>query len=166
MFASISLMAINSIASPKFAEMYGKKDFDGLKKVVHQSTKMIFWSTLPLVILFFIFPDFLLGIFGTEFKVGVTAFIYLSIGKLISAFSGSVGNLLQMTGRQIIFMNLLFVGAIINVVLNYLLIPIYGVNGAALASMVSLSTWNLTMVYFVKREFGFYTFYIPFIKRK
>jgi len=166
MFASISLMAINSIASPKFAEMYGKKDFDGLKKVVHQSTKMIFWSTLPLVILFFIFPDFLLGIFGTEFKVGVTAFIYLSIGKLISAFSGSVGNLLQMTGRQIIFMNLLFFGAIINVVLNYLLIPIYGVNGAALASMVSLSTWNLTMVYFVKREFGFYTFYIPFIKRK
>jgi O-antigen/teichoic acid export membrane protein len=71
-----------------------------------------------------------------------------------------------MTGRQIIFMNLLFVGAIINVVLNYLLIPIYGINGAALASMVSLATWNLTMVYFVKREFGFYTFYIPFIKRK
>ena len=41
-----------------------------------------------------------------------------------------------------------------------------GINGAALASMISLSTWNLAMVYFVKREFGFYTFYIPFQKNK
>ena len=165
MFASISLMAINSIASPKFAEMYGKNDFLGLKKVVYQSTKMIFWSTLPLIVLFFIFPEFLLGIFGEQFKVGVTAFIYLSTGKLVSAFSGSVGNLLQMTGRQVVFMNILFVGAIINVVLNLILIPKLGIEGAALASMISLSTWNLTMVYFVKRDFGFYTFYIPFIKR-
>jgi O-antigen/teichoic acid export membrane protein len=165
MFASIALMAINSIASPKFAELYGKKDFDGLKKVAHQSSKMIFLATLPLVLLFFAFPEFLLGLFGEEFKVGVKAFVFLSFGKLISSFSGSVGNLLQMTGKQVIFMNVLFVGAIVNVLLNFFLIPKFGINGAALASMISLSMWNLIMVYFVKREFGFYTFYIPFLKR-
>ena len=165
MFASIALMAINSIASPKFAELYGKKDFDGLKKVAHQSSKMIFLATLPLVLLFFAFPEFLLGLFGEEFKVGVKAFVFLSFGKLISSFSGSVGNILQMTGKQVIFMNVLFVGAIVNVILNFFLIPKFGINGAALASMISLSMWNLIMVYFVKQEFGFYTFYIPFLKR-
>jgi O-antigen/teichoic acid export membrane protein len=173
MFATIGLMAINSIAAPKFAELYAKQDFEGLKKVVNQSTKFIFWSTIPLIVIFFIFPEFLLGIFGDKFKIGVTAFIFLSCGRLISSFSGSVGNLLQMTGKQVIFMNILFAGAGINVALNYLLIPsdnlfsefgVSGINGAALASMISLSTWNLAMVYFVKREFGFYTFYIPFIK--
>ena len=166
MFASISLMAINSIASPKFAEMFGEEDFEGLKKVVHQSTKLIFLSTLPLVIIFSIFSEFLLGMFGEEFRVGSTAFIYLAIGKLISSFSGSVGGLLQMTGKQVIFMKILFFGAIVNVILNFILIPKLGIEGAALASMISLSTWNLTMVYFVKKEFGFYTFYIPFVKRK
>ena len=165
MFASIALMAINSIASPKFAELYGKKDFDGLKKVAHQSSKMIFLATLPLVLVFFVFPEFLLGLFGDEFKVGVKAFVFLSFGKLISSLSGSVGNILQMTGKQVIFMNVLFVGAIVNVLLNFFLIPKFGINGAALASMISLSMWNLIMVYFVKREFGFYTFYIPFLKR-
>jgi len=165
MFASIALMAINSIASPKFAELYGSKDFDGLKKVAHQSSKMIFLATLPLVLLFFAFPEFLLGLFGEEFKVGVKAFVFLSFGKLISSLSGSVGNLLQMTGKQVIFMSVLFVGAIVNVLLNFFLIPKFGINGAALASMISLSMWNLIMVYFVKREFGFYTFYIPFLKR-
>ena len=165
MFASIALMAINSIASPKFAEMFAKNDMAGLKKVAHQSSKMIFLATLPLVLLFFAFPEFLLGLFGEEFKVGVKAFVFLSFGKLISSFSGSAGNILQMTGKQVIFMNVLFVGAIVNVILNFFLIPKFGINGAALASMISLSMWNLIMVYFVKREFGFYTFYIPFLKR-
>ena len=165
MFASIALVAVNSIASPKFAELFGKKDFDGLKKVAHQSSKIIFLATLPLVLVFFVLPEFLLGLFGEEFKVGVKAFVFLSFGKLISSFSGSVGNILQMTGKQVIFMNVLFFGAIVNIILNFFLIPKFGINGAALASMISLSMWNLIMVYFVKREFGFFTFYIPFLKR-
>ena len=164
MFASIGLMAINSIAAPKFAELYAKQDFDGLKKVVNQSTKLIFWSTIPLVAIFFIFPEFLLGIFGDKFKIGVTAFIFLSCGRLISSFSGSVGNILQMTGNQNIYAKILFLGAILNVLLNLILIPRYGINGAAIASMCGLTVWNLSMVLVVKKKFGFYTFYIPFVK--
>ena len=165
MFAAVALMAINSIASPKFAEMFAKNDMEGLKKVIHQSTKMIFWSSAPLVIIFFIFPEFFLGLFGEEFKIGVTAFIFLSCGRLISSFSGSVGNILQMTGNQNIYARILLFGAILNVLLNLILIPRYGINGAAIASMCSLTVWNLSMVLVVKKKFGFYTFYIPFVKR-
>ena len=173
MFASVTLMAINSIAAPKFAEIYAEKNMKGLKKIVQKSTKMIFWSTLPLLIIFFLFPTFFLGIFGGEFKIGVNAFIILSVGMLISAFSGSVGNLLQMTGKQLVFMKILIAGAVINVGLNYLLIPesnpfsefgISGINGAAIASMCSIVFWNLSMVLVVKKQFGFLTFYIPFRK--
>ena len=166
MFASVALMAVNSIAAPIFAELYGKKDFIGLRKVAHQCSKIIFLTTLPIVLVFFLFPNFLLGLFGPEFaEGGITAFVFLSFGKLISSLSGSVGNLLQMTGHQVIFMFVLSFGAIVNVLLNFFLIPEFGINGAALASMISLSMWNLIMVYFVKKEFGFYTFYIPFSKK-
>ncbi|MBC8267005.1 MAG: flippase [Flavobacteriales bacterium] len=174
MFAAVALMSINSIASPKFAEMYSKNDMEGLKRVVHQSTKMILWTSIPLVIIFFMYPKFFLGMFGKEFEVGVMAFIFLSFGRLISSFSGSVGNILQMTGNQVVYMNILFIGAILNILLNFLLIPassplskfgIFGINGAAIASMSSLIFWNLSMVLVVKKKFGFYTFYIPFIKR-
>ena len=82
MFAAVALMSINSIASPKFAEMYAKNDMKGLRKIVRQSTKMIFWTSVPLVIIFFMFPEFLLGLFGKEFKVGVHAFILLCWGRL------------------------------------------------------------------------------------
>ena len=103
MIASVSLMAINSIASPKFAEKFVNNDIIGLKKVVKQSTKMIFWTSVPIVVIFFMFPEYLLGLFGEEFKIGVTAFIFLSCGRLVSSFSGSVGNILKMTDNQNIF---------------------------------------------------------------
>jgi O-antigen/teichoic acid export membrane protein len=164
MFAAVALMSINSIASPKFAEMFSKNDMIGLEKVVRQSTKMIFWTSIPLVIIFFMFPEFLLGMFGEEFKVGVTAFIFLSCGKLFSSFSGSVGNILQMTGNQNILAKILLFAAILNIALNLYLIPRYGINGAALASMICLVVWNSAMVLAVKKKLGFYTFYIPFVK--
>ena len=174
MFAAVALMAINSIASPKFAEMFAKDNIEGFKKVVHQSTKLIFWTSAPLIIVFFLFPEFFLGLFGDEFKIGVTAFLFLSFGRLISSFCGSVGNILQMTGNQNIYAIILLLGAIINVILNLILIPetnplanygVSGINGAAFASMCSLSLWNLSMVFVIKKKFGFYTFYIPFLKR-
>jgi len=164
MFATIGLMAVKSIASPKFAELYKKNDIKALQKVTHQSTKLIFWTTLPLVVVFMFFSDFLMGLFGEEFKVGVFAFIVLSFGRVVVSFSGAAGNLLQMCGRQVIFMNVAIIGSIINIILNFSLIPIYGINGSAIATMVSIVVFNLLLVYFVKREFGFYTFYIPFQK--
>ena len=174
MFAAVALMSINSIAAPKFAEMFGKNDMEGLKKVAHQSAKMIFWTSLPLIVIFFSLPEFFLGLFGEEFKIGVTAFIFMSCGRLVSSFSGSVGSILQMTGNQNIYGAILLLGALMNVGLNLILIPesnplsdygISGINGAAFASMCSLSFWNLSMVLVVKKKFGFYTFYIPFLKR-
>ena len=162
MLASLSLMAINSIAGPKFAEMFSKNDFSSLKKVVHQSTEIIFWTTIPFVIVFFIFPQKIMLLFGDEFKTGSNALMILSLAKLISSFSGSVGNILQMTGNQFVYMLILSVGALCNVVFNYYLIPIYNIEGAAIASLLSMSLWNLVMVYFIKKEFGFYTFYNPF----
>ena len=165
MFAAVSLMAVNSIASPKFAEIFAKGDMQALKKIIQQSTKLIFWTSVPLALILFIFPHFFLGLFGEEFRVGVSAFILLSLGRLISSLSGSVGNVLQMTGNQNIYAVILFFGSILNILLNLILIPTYGINGAALASMFSLIAWNASMVLVIKNKFGFYTFYIPFVKR-
>jgi O-antigen/teichoic acid export membrane protein len=146
--------------------MFAKNDVKGLEKVIHQSTKMIFWTTVPLALIFFILPEFFLGLFGDKFKIGATAFIFLSCGRLISSLSGSVGNILQMTGHQNVYAKILFFGAIVNILLNLMLIPIYGINGAAIASMSSLIVWNLSMVLVIKKKFGFYTFYIPFVKHE
>ena len=57
MLASLSLMAINSIAGPKFAEMFSKMIFRHSKKLFINQTEIIFWTTIPFVIVFFIFSS-------------------------------------------------------------------------------------------------------------
>jgi len=166
MFATIGLMAVKSIASPKFAELYQRNDIKILEKVTQQSTKLIFWTTLPLVIIFILFSEKLMLLFGEEFRLGIFSFIILSLGRVVVSFSGAAGNLLQMCGKQVIFMNVAIIGSVINIILNFSLIPIYGINGSAISTMISLVAFNLLLVYFVKREFGFYTFYNPFKKFK
>ena len=165
MGVSITLMAINSIASPKFAEKYVNNDILGMGKIAMQSAKLIFWTTIPLAAILLIFPKFFMGLYGVEFLIGFEVLRWLIIGRIVNAFSGSVGNLMQMSGQQKSYMNILIIGSVINVLLNYFLIPIYGIKGAAFASVSSLSFWNLSMVLAVKKKFGFYTFYMPFLKR-
>ena len=159
----IILMAINTIAAPKFAEFWGKKDIDGLVKIARQSTKMIFWATLPFFIFLIVFPGFVLSFFGKDFTIASLCLIILLIGFFFNAISGSVGLILLMTGYQVFHQKIMFIGALLNIVLNYLLIPKFGINGAAFASAVSMIFWNFSFGYKVKKITGRWIFYPNFL---
>ncbi len=159
---SLNLLAVNAIAAPKFAELYGRGDMEGLQSIVKKSTKLIFFTSLPFVILFFFFPSFFLSLLGEEFTSGSMVLIFLTFGQFVNAISGSVGYILQMTGKQKILQYILLGSSIFNVLLNYFLIPKYGINGAAFASMVSIVTWNLLAIICIKYYLNISSIYIPF----
>lgn len=160
MVASLSLQAVNTISAPKFSEYFFNKDYRGLAANVQKTTKMIFWTTVPIVIVYFIFPKFLLGIFGASFTPGWVAFLILTFGALVNVMTGSVGTLLQMTGHQKTLQNILLVSIVIEVALNIILIPVYGVTGAAIASTFCSCLKNLAMAYYVKKYFNFNSIYL------
>lgn len=99
--------------------------------------------------------DRLLGAFGSGFLAARPVLGLLILGQVVNAFCGPTGVLLSMTGRQRLASRALWLGAIVNVILNVLLIPRYGVTGAALATVISTTTWNAALVYLVRRELGF-----------
>ena len=92
------------------------------------------------------------------------ALILLSVGQIVSAFSGSTMIILNMTGREKIGRNILTITVILNIIINYILIPRYGIVGAAIATMSSTILWNLISVIYIYKSFGFFTF--PFIRNK
>lgn len=163
--SGIALFAINAISTPKFVEFYTKNDIKGLENIVVKSTKLIFYTTVPILLLFLFFPKTILSINGSEFTSGYLALIFLCLGKFVNSVSGSVGYILQMTNNQKTFQNVLMIATILNVVLNLILIPKYDFNGAAFASFITISFWNIVLVIIIKRRLGFWTIYIPFIKK-
>ncbi|MBI4653433.1 MAG: flippase [Nitrospirae bacterium] len=161
---SVPLFAVNSIAAPKFAEFFGKNDIKSLGKMAQHSTKMIFWVSLPVVCIFLTFPSFVMGIFGKDFIEGRYALIYLTIGQFINAVSGSVGFILQMTGKEKAFQYIMIFAVMLNIMLDYLLIPKLGIAGAAISNMIAMIFWNIAAVLCIKKYFNFYTVYMPFLK--
>ncbi|WP_163329254.1 flippase [Desulfurobacterium thermolithotrophum] len=157
MITSITLMAINTIAAPKFAEFWGKGDIKGLAKVAQQSTKLIFWTSFPILLLFLIFPKPILGIFGEEFKAGAVALMILTVGQFVSSFSGSVGYILTMTGYQKFHQNVLLIEILFKIFLSLYLVVDFGMIGIALATCISLIFTNIVEVIFIKKKLRFST---------
>ncbi len=162
---NIVLLAVNSIAAPKFAEEYANNNMDQLKIITKKSTKLIFFSSLPFMVMFLVFGEFFLRLFGPEFTVGYWALFYLCIGKFMSSIAGSVGYLLQMTGNQKTFQNVIFFALVINLILSIILIPSMGLMGAAIAKCIAIVFWNVTLVIIIYRKFGFWTVYVPFVTK-
>ena len=164
MMTSLTLVAINTIAAPKFAEFWGKGDIKGLARVARQSTKLIFWTSFPVFMTFLIFPKLILGFFGEEFKKGTIALIVLTIGQFLNSISGSVNCILIMSDNKKIVNFNLFIAALLNIVINFFLTPMYGIIGAAISSMISLVYWNLLAIIFVKIKLGFFACNFPLSK--
>jgi len=63
----------------------------------------------------------------------------------------------MMTGRQREHLNLILIMTLLNIILNVIMIPKYGLLGAALATALSMSMGNILGVFWVKKYYGFYT---------
>lgn len=163
---SFMLVSINSIVAPKFAELYWQKKYDQLKRVVFVASKINFWTSIPLLLLFLCFPKFFTGIFGKEFIAGSKALIILTIGQFVNAFSGSVGYLLIMTGKQKIFQNVFVTSTFMNAILSIIFIPLFEISGAAIGFSMSMIFWNLFSAMYIFFKLKITTFYFPFLKLK
>lgn len=154
---SVVLIAINTIAMPKYAELF-KSDKKRFKFFIKQTTTLIFTISLPIVIVLMLFPEFLLSIFGEDFIIGKTALFILAFGQFISSISGSTINILNMTGNEKTAQFILLFSTTINFVLNAILIPQYGLIGAAIATAFTMVLWNVLAVIAIYRKYKFLTY--------
>ncbi|MEA3448027.1 MAG: flippase [Bacteroidota bacterium] len=162
---SITLVAISSIAAPKIAELHGRNDTKGFRRFVKQTSFLNFSISLPIFLVIILFPGFLLGIFGQEFTTGASTLIILAIGQVFGAFSGATIHILNMTGYEKISRNILLSTATINLILNYILVPRYGMTGAAIATSISTILWNLLSEIVIYQKFRFLTYPLISLKK-
>jgi O-antigen/teichoic acid export membrane protein len=156
------LYAVNSMAGPKFSELYHSDKIDELFHVARKSAKLIFWTTTPILLCLIVFGKAILHTaFGQEFIIAYPALVLLIMGQFFHSISGATGLFMNMTGNQKRFRDIVFIAALGNVFLNLLLTPRYGLYGAAVAAMVSLITWNSLTLALIKKKFGTTTGYFP-----
>ncbi|MCK4442049.1 MAG: polysaccharide biosynthesis C-terminal domain-containing protein, partial [Sulfurovaceae bacterium] len=146
------LASLNGYIAPQISSAYAKGEFSKIKKIYRYSLKIILFVSIPIFLLIILLPNQLMSIFGSNFYQYGNVLLILGIASLINALCGSVGYILNMTDNQAIYMKIISIGLIINIILNYFLIPIYSIIGAAIATLISTAFWNITGLIFLKRK--------------
>jgi O-antigen/teichoic acid export membrane protein len=152
MIIALVLASVNSVITPQIAELFSSGKFDVLKDRIKKGTRLIFIITFPMILVLAIVPSLILGFFGENYISAREALWILLAGQAINSLCGSVGVYLNMTGKQRPFQRILVSALTLNIILNYFLIPKFGMEGAAIATSTSMILWNIIAVAYVYRK--------------
>lgn len=166
---SFILIAINTALAPTVVNLFAAGETKKLQKIITKSTRIILVFSLPIGLALIIFGHWFLLLFGEAFTQGRVTLAILSFGQIVNASMGSVGLLLVMTGHEKSVAIGVGISAALNVILNALLIPKWGVAGAAIATASSMITWNILLGIWVYKTLGIHSTvlgeFVPWRKR-
>ena len=117
-------------------------------------SRLMFAIASFFVFFYMLFGQDLIAIFGHEYADAYDSLIILSIAQMLNAAAGAVGVILMMTGfgqRVVIWVG---IATLLNILLNAYLIPIYGIEGAAIGTGISLVFWNIFLIFEVIKKIG------------
>jgi O-antigen/teichoic acid export membrane protein len=137
------IQAIGMASQPRFTEMFTQRDFLGANRVYQATTAWLILLTWPAYLLAISFGPQILTLFGHSYLAGATVIVVLALAMLLLTGCGLVDMVLVTTGRSTwsLYNGLLAVA--INVALDVLLIPRYGITGAAVAWAAAIVVSNL-----------------------
>lgn len=131
-------MAIANVVFPVFAELWARKDTKRLNEGLRLLHKYVFIMVAPIVFTIFVSASFFLSVFfGKEYAEGALAMQILLVGILLFIVAGINNSIISSTGHPKAVTRIIFAAAATNAGVNLLLIPRFGIEGAAIATTLS-----------------------------
>jgi O-antigen/teichoic acid export membrane protein len=143
--------SIQTVAMPKFAAFYANNDSNALQDYLWKCRKWMFSLSVLGAIGLLGAGRWLLWLFGEEFVSGYPVMFALAVGLLVRAMAGPLQGLLVVAGGQNKAAAALGITVIINILLNIILIPRYGLLGAGIATSAAFSVESLLLIFIYRQ---------------
>lgn len=143
--------AIVRATMPLFAELHDSGERSRLEHLYQTTSKWTFSLNVPFFLVSLAFPEALMALFGPEFTDGAQALVILAWGAIVNAATGTSGAMLDMTGHTSMKLINSTVSVSLAIGLNLVLIPPYGIVGAAIAAVAAVTAVNVLRVFEVAR---------------
>jgi O-antigen/teichoic acid export membrane protein len=142
---STVMISINAFFMPTISSLYSGGRMDEFRAIFRKGTLWILIVGAPLVVYAMSFSEPIMLFFGRNFGLGAWALWMLAFAQLFNQGTGLIASALLMADRQhsVLVANIAGIGVTFG--LCMVLIPIYGLNGAAIAMSASVVFVNLTM---------------------
>lgn len=144
--------AMHQILMPLSAKFLNTKDFSALGELYKRSSLNLFIVGGLVFLLIVLNINQLYYLIDPEYRVGLFVVLLISVAKLYDALLGSNNAILFNSDYYRIVLILGVFLVLIMVVLNRILIPVYGINGAAIATFISISLYNSGKLYVVYKK--------------
>lgn len=139
----IGLTSVVTIYMPVVTEYFESGDLNSIDEIYTVVAKWLAIFTFPLVGVFVVFsPEVVSGFFGSEYEPAAIALAVLSIGMYGRVIAGPNGATTQAINRPRTELYAGVFGFIINIFLNAMLIPSFGLTGAAIATSTGFLAYN------------------------
>lgn len=136
LLGSIVHRSITTSARPVVSELHDKGDWKQLGQLYQTTNKWVLTLNLPAIFVMVLFPRQLMSIFGREFAEGATTLTILAFVNLVYIGTGMCGAIIEMTGQSKWKLFNSVVRLALSIALNVLLIPRWGIVGAAVAALL------------------------------
>jgi len=131
-------MAVATSVLPATAEAMSLKDHDLMKIYIGQSYRYVSFLVIPLCVGIIVFASPIINLlFGQQFLPGTSALQILAVGMFFFTLYTISSSISQGLGRPRLPMYALVAGTTIDLILSLLLVPSFGINGAAIATTLS-----------------------------
>jgi O-antigen/teichoic acid export membrane protein len=156
--------SIVTASMPIVSELYSQGEREQMGRFYQTMTKWTFTANLPLFLILLMFPVPILSIFGGSFVDGATALSILAWANLVNVGTGICGVLLDMSGNTSLKLANSIVTTVLTLGLNILLIPRWGLMGAATAALAAAIIANLLRLFEVYLLFRLLPYNLSFAK--
>jgi O-antigen/teichoic acid export membrane protein len=146
LFADLVQTSVTTAVRPIIVEVYDGKNREQLGRLYQTVSKWIFSFNFPVFLIIVLFPAPIMSIFGKGFVEGAAALVLLSWASLVDAVTGMCGAILDMTGYTRLKLMNAIIRIVLVILLSLLLIPSYGMTGAAVAVLVGVTVLNVLRV--------------------
>lgn len=131
-------MAVATSVLPATAEAMSLKDHDLMKIYIRQSYRYVSFLVIPLCVGIMVFASPIINLlFGQQFLPGTAALQILAVGMFFFTLYTVSSSISQGLGKPRLPMYVLVAGTAIDLILSLLLVPSFGINGAAIATTLS-----------------------------
>jgi O-antigen/teichoic acid export membrane protein len=148
------LSAIGGLAGPRISNLFAQAKTSEIQALIRGVTPWIMIPAATVTVFIIAAGHQLLQLFGSGFDSAYVPMVILVIGYFLASAFGPAALLLSMTGHQNSSARIYGIAAVGNILINALLIPVFGLTGAALSTAITTAVAALSLTIVARRKLG------------
>jgi O-antigen/teichoic acid export membrane protein len=151
---AFGVSAVYAMTMPDMFEAEARSDRDEFHRKVGDANLVAVGLALALFVGVLAGGRFALMLFGEEFVAGAMPLVILCLALVVRALLGPASLVLSIHDRPYASLPAVACGILSLILCNHWLVPLYGLMGAALSALISISLWSAALWFTALRGAG------------